>query len=68
MTVREILLLGNPVLYEKSDSLKKSDLQAIRAVVQDLHHTIEDFRKRHGVGRAIAAPQIGEKKRLIFWC
>ena len=66
MTVREIYLLGNPKLYERSDPVEAEDLQALRAPVEDLHDTLLDFRKRYGAGRAIAAPQIGLTKRLIY--
>ena len=66
MTVQEILLLGNPQLYEVSQPVEKKEIDKIRGVVSDLHDTLMDFRKRHGVGRAIAAPQIGVMKRLIY--
>ncbi|PKM90976.1 MAG: formylmethionine deformylase [Firmicutes bacterium HGW-Firmicutes-12] len=66
MAVRELLLLGNPQLYEVSTPWEKSELECINTVIQDLHDTLMDFRKKHGVGRAIAAPQIGIMKRLIY--
>ncbi|MFZ0448201.1 MAG: peptide deformylase [Desulfatiglandaceae bacterium] len=66
MTVREILLLGNPRLYEISDPVEKQDLPGLQGVIDDLHDTLMDFRVRHGVGRAIAAPQIGVMKRMIY--
>jgi peptide deformylase len=34
--------------------------------VQLLHDTLMDFRARHGWGRAIAAPQIGVLKRIVY--
>lgn len=66
MASREILLLGNPKLYEVSSSIKKSELDEIKEVVNDLHDTLMKFRAKHGVGRAIAAPQIGIFKRLLY--
>jgi peptide deformylase len=66
MAVKEILLLGNPELYETSEEVKLEELKAISAVVRDLHDTMMNFRAVYGVGRAIAAPQIGVKKRLIY--
>jgi peptide deformylase len=66
MPVREILLLGNPNLYKVSEKVKKEELKAMNPVVQDLHHTMMDFKKKYGTGRAIAAPQIGVMKRLIY--
>jgi peptide deformylase len=35
-------------------------------VVRDLHDTLMDCRARIGAGRAIAAPQIGVMKRLVY--
>ncbi len=66
MTVKEILLLGNPKLYEVSESVMKQELKMIRSVVKDLNDTLMDFRKKYNSGRAIAAPQIGVMKRLIY--
>lgn len=64
--VREILLLGNPKLYQVSSPIEREEIGAIKEVVHDLHDTLIDFRKKYGVGRAIAAPQIGVFKRLIY--
>ncbi|OLS23399.1 MAG: Peptide deformylase, partial [Candidatus Thorarchaeota archaeon AB_25] len=66
MTVREILQLGNPQLYKTSEDVTLSDMENIPQIVLDLHDTMMDFRKRYGVGRAIAAPQIGVMKRIIY--
>jgi peptide deformylase len=66
MAVKEIYQLGNQKLYEISDEVKFEELSQIKQVVQDLHDTMMDFRKTYGVGRAIAAPQIGEMKRVLY--
>ena len=66
MGVREFLLLGNPQLYEVCETVLREELDDIRNIVTDLHGTLLDFRKRHGAGRAIAAPQIGKMKRLLY--
>jgi peptide deformylase len=66
MTIRTILQLGNPQLYELSDPVTQSDLELVSQTVQDLHDTMMAFREKHGVGRAIAAPQIGVMKRIIY--
>jgi peptide deformylase len=66
MAVKEILLLGNPKLYDRSEPIAEDDLDPVRAAAEDLHDTLLDFRKRYGAGRAIAAPQIGCMKRLIY--
>lgn len=62
--VREILLLGDIRLYEISHEV--SEKENIKNLVNDLHDTLMDYRKRYGAGRAIAAPQIGSQKRLIY--
>ncbi|MEM1255145.1 MAG: peptide deformylase [Cyanobacteria bacterium P01_H01_bin.21] len=66
MTVRDILLLGNPQLYEVSEPIQRSELESLKPVLTDLHDTMMAFRQTWGAGRAIAAPQIGVMKRLIY--
>ena len=66
MAVRKVLLLGNPRLYEVSRPVKKDELNGIGDVVPDLHDTLMDFKKKYDAGRAIAAPQIGVMKRLVY--
>lgn len=64
--VRKILLLGDPRLYEVSAPVAPEEFSGMAEVVQDLQDTLLDFRARTGFGRAIAAPQIGVRKRLIY--
>jgi len=66
MAVREVLLLGNPELYEVSQPVDEREVAGLAAIVDDLHDTLMAFREKHGAGRAIAAPQIGVTKRLIY--
>ncbi len=66
MAVREALLLGNPKLYEISEFVEREELDKLEPILQDLHDTLMDFKKKYGAGRAIAAPQIGVMKRLIY--
>ena len=66
MAVREILLLGNPKLFEMCERVREVDLAEIRPIVEDLHDTLMDFRAKYGAGRAIAAPQIGAMKRVVY--
>ena len=66
MSIKPILQLGDPRLYEVSAPVEKSDLAEMKRVVTDLHDTMIDFRNTYGAGRAIAAPQIGVMKRLIY--
>ena len=62
---KEILLLGNPKLYEKSEEVKQGELESLRPVFTDLFDCIRAIRRDYGFGRAIAAPQIGVQKRVI---
>jgi len=66
MAVREILLLGNPKLYEESKTVKREELEELESLVEDLRDTLVDFRDECGWGRAIAAPQIGVLKSVVF--
>ena len=62
---RQILLLGDPKLYEVSQEVTREELEELRPVFTDLFDCIKAIRRDHGFGRAIAAPQIGVMKRLI---
>ncbi|MBS6952997.1 MAG: peptide deformylase [Enterocloster asparagiformis] len=64
--IREILLLGNPALYEISEEVREEELEAMAALQEDLHDTMMEFRRVYKAGRAIAAPQIGVKKRVLY--
>jgi peptide deformylase len=66
MAIKQILLLGNPQLDEPSEIVGEKEIENIEPLVEDLHDTLIDFRKRFGLGRAIASPQIGVMKRLIY--
>lgn len=66
MAVREVLRLGDPRLYRVSEPVTPRDAAGLGAVVTDLHDTLLEFRARMNAGRAIAAPQIGVMKRLIY--
>ena len=65
---RTILLLGDPALYEVSEPVTEEELPQLRGVVEDLHDTLMAFRRKYHAGRAIAAPQIGVRKRLLYMC
>ena len=65
MAVHEILLLGNPILYERCEEIRRHELDAMMPVADGLRDTLRAFRHKHGFGRAIAAPQIGVTKRII---
>ena len=66
MAVQEILLLGNPLLREPALEVDDFAAGGTTETIADLGETLADFRLRHGFGRAIAAPQIGRRERIIF--
>jgi peptide deformylase len=65
-TLDDLLLLGDPRLYQVCDEVFESELDQVAAWVQDLREVMEAVRTRYKFGRAIAAPQLGIMKRLIY--
>ncbi len=66
MAIRDILKLGHPGLLERCAEVAEHERAHALEVGRDLRDTRADFRARHGWGRAIAAPQIGVAKRIVF--
>lgn len=64
--IQPILQLGNPQLYEQSEEVTKEEWAELVSLEQDLHDTMMEYRRVHHAGRAIAAPQIGVKKRVLY--
>lgn len=65
MALADILLLGDPRLYEKCEPVRREEVTGLQPVVELMAQTVLDFRARYGAGRAIAAPQVGVMKRLV---
>ncbi|HEX6096026.1 MAG TPA: peptide deformylase [Thermoanaerobaculia bacterium] len=57
----EVLLLGDPRLRVRSSEVAAYDAGEFDVLAA----TLDQFRRRHGFGRAISAPQIGIAKRFI---
>ena len=57
----DVLLLGDPRLRVRSSEVERYDVDAFAALAS----TLEAFRRKHGFGRAISAPQIGIAQRFI---
>ncbi len=66
MAIKEILLLGNPLLRTKCGKVKNFADPVLSRTIDDLRDTLGDFRRGHGFGRGIAAPQIGVTRRIVF--
>ncbi len=64
--IKQLLKLGDAQLYEVSEPVQKEERTQLLDWVKDLHDTLMEYRRVYGAGRAIAAPQIGLKKRLIY--
>jgi peptide deformylase len=66
LPVREVLQLGNPALREVAEPVEDPGSPEVAALVGDLRDTLAHWRSTTGYGRAIAAPQVGVKKRVVF--
>lgn len=64
--IQDILLLGNPILYQVSEPVTRADLSLLQGWVEDMQNAILEIRAKYNFGRAIAAPQLGIMKRLIY--
>ena len=64
--LNDLLLLGHPQLYQVSSPVLEGELPKVRGWVADLHDVMVEIRAKYHFGRAIAAPQLGIMKRLIY--
>ena len=65
-TLDDLLLLGDPRLYQVCEPVLPEELPKVKDWVADLHNVMHQIRERYQFGRAIAAPQLGIMKRLIY--
>src|ERR1700733_6266588 len=65
-TLADLLLLGEPLLYETCQPILKEELPLVPGWVADLDNVMREVKQKYGFGRAIAAPQLGIMKRLIY--
>ncbi len=65
-TLTDLVLLGDPRLYESCEPVLESELPLVKNWVQDLHHVMQEIQEKYNFGRAIAAPQLGIMKRLVY--
>lgn len=63
--LEDVVLLGDPRLYEKCAPVEASELEAIKPIVDGMANVVLEFRAKYSAGRAIAAPQLGVMKRLV---
>lgn len=65
-TLSDLLLLGDPRLYEVCEPVCFSELGLVKEWVADLDNVMKEIRLKYNFGRAIAAPQLGIMKRLVY--
>ena len=63
MTVKSILILGDPQLLEVSMPVTEFDTSELHQLVEDLKDTMV-----HASGAGLAAPQIGVLQRVVIFC
>jgi peptide deformylase len=66
MTIHRIRMLGDPILRTRCDPISTPKSPAAKLVTHDLKETLADLRARTGMGRGLAAPQIGAPIRIIY--
>lgn len=64
MVIRDTVLLGDPRLREIAEPVKFD--KKIPQMLEDLKDTLTEHQRVYGMGRGIAAPQIGYNKRAVY--
>ena len=62
----DLLLLGDPRLYERCAAVTEADLPQLPQIAADLRQVMAEVRAKYRFGRGIAAPQLGYMKRVIY--
>ncbi|MEL6850390.1 MAG: peptide deformylase, partial [Bacteroidota bacterium] len=65
--LEHLIMLGNPLLYERCKEVEPSETDDMREVADRMESVLLAFREKYQAGRAIAAPQVGVLKRMIYW-
>ena len=65
MAEKTILMIGNELLRKKSEPVDFLT-DPVTQMIQDLGDTLHRFQKEKKIGRAIAGPQIGYHKRIVY--
>ncbi len=65
MAFKNVLKLGNPMLREKSTNIKDFG-ENTEIIINDLKDTLLSLQEEKNTGRALAAPQIGYLKKVIY--
>ena len=63
-TIADLLLLGDPRLYQVCEPVLKAELPLVKDWVANMDNVMKEIRAKYYFGRVIAAPQLGIMKRL----
>lgn len=64
MVIRDTVLLGDPRLREIAEPVEFDENTP--QILEDLKDTLTEHQRIYGMGRGIAAPQIGYNKRAVY--
>jgi peptide deformylase len=65
MARKTILMIGNEILRKKAEPIDFTK-DPVEQYIQDLKDTLHHVQNEKKIGRAIAGPQIGYSKRIIY--
>ncbi len=66
MAIKDVLLIGNPKLRQESSEVIDFKFE-LKEIIQDLKDTLIHLQETKKIGRGLAAPQIGHKKKVILF-
>ena len=66
MAKKDVLMMGNPKLRKKSSNVTNFTEELLE-IVLDLKDTLDYLQKEKNIGRALAAPQIGHLKKVVYY-
>ncbi|UOE49243.1 peptide deformylase [Mucilaginibacter sp. SMC90] len=58
--------MGDERLYQVCPPVLQNELPLVSEWVKDMHNVMQQIRQKYNFGRAIAAPQLGIMKRLVY--
>ncbi len=62
MTVRRVLKMGDPLLYQKAEPVKQFNTPELDMLIADMFDTMAELN-----GAGLAAPQIGVSQRVVIF-
>jgi peptide deformylase len=65
VSVKSILMIGNELLRKKTESVD-FEKDPVDRYIRDLRDTLRHTQRKKRIGRAIAGPQIGCLKRIVY--